>query len=951
MEQQKLLEEMIRAAEAGEPADLAQLDGCEVSLLLIEQLKQRVDQAIRSDARQALRLAEITHRLSLRAADPLARALGLRAQAQALHVSRRQAEALELYLEAAALYCAGNRPVEAARTVRAMVDALMYLGRYDEALAKADEARQVFETHGERLLLAQLETNVGNIHHRLDQYRQALACYERARVVFAEADDATALAVVALNCANIHSSLDDFRQAQELYEQACDLYESRGMTLAAAQARYSLGYLRFLKGESHAALRVLHAARRELGRLGDGHFAALCDLDLAEIYLQLNVPESAARHASEAHEQFQAAGVRFEAARALTWLGLAYLQQEQLAEAANVFTAAEQAFAAEGNEIQLGLLRLYSAELHLRRGQPDEAHALATAARELFVCHELKAKSCYAQLVAARALEMSGATDAARALGEQTLTAMAELDAPWLAYQVHELLGDLALAAGAAERASEHYVHSVGCIEQLRSGIRVDEYRSAFVKGRLSVYAKLIRLCLAAGSERQAEAFYYLESCKARTLVDLLVNQLEVIPTETDGASGELWRQWRRLREELRWFYSRVSQSELEGRRRLAFNRQTLQGEIRAREQELTELTRLAQLHDPRFVWLENVAGMTVAELREALADDEAVIEYYFDGDELKIFVVDRVALRVIDAPCHRGQLKELILRLKFQLEKFHYGATYLAAHGARLLESANACLGELYRALFAPVAELVTNRRLILIPHDLLHNVPFQALHDGAAYLLDRHEISYAPSARLFALCTARPARQPERALIFGVADEVAPRISEEIRALQQLFPAAHCFTGSEARAQTLAEHLPASDLVHIACHAVFRQDNPMFSAFRLAGEWLNFYDICALRTQASLVVLSGCSTGVNRIYAGDELLGLTRGFLTAGAASLVVSLWAVNDPATAELMTDFYGRLRAGASPRAALREAALQLRQAYPHPYYWAPFVLTGRATVSD
>ena len=118
------------------------------------------------------------------------------------------------------------------------------------------------------------------------------------------------------------------------------------------------------------------------------------------------------------------------------------------------------------------------------------------------------------------------------------------------------------------------------------------------------------------------------------------------------------------------------------------------------------------------------------------------------------------------------------------------------------------------------------------------------------------------------------------------------------------------------------------------------------MFSAFRLANNWLNFYDVCSLRLPSAMVILSGCSTGANRTFAGDEILGLVRGFLSAGAASLIVSLWDVNDPATAKLMEAFYERIKEGVSARQALREAALKARQLYAHPYYWAPFVFIGR-----
>src|SRR5262249_34984693 len=154
-----------------------------------------------------------------------------------------------------------------------------------------------------------------------------------------------------------------------------------------------------------------------------------------------------------------------------------------------------------------------------------------------------------------------------------------------------------------------------------------------------------------------------------------------------------------------------------------------------------------------------------------------------------------------------------------------------------------NARLHELYLALFAPIAHLIGEggkRKLIFIPFDLLHNVPFHALYDGEQHLLDSYEIAVAPSARLLVHCARKPAHpslgESGRALIFGVADTIAPKISEEIEAIRGMFPSAHCFTGRDAQLSALAEHLPESDIVHFACHGAFRQDNPMFSALELA-------------------------------------------------------------------------------------------------------------------
>ena len=118
------------------------------------------------------------------------------------------------------------------------------------------------------------------------------------------------------------------------------------------------------------------------------------------------------------------------------------------------------------------------------------------------------------------------------------------------------------------------------------------------------------------------------------------------------------------------------------------------------------------------------------------------------------------------------------------------------------------------------------------------------------------------------------------------------------------------------------------------------------MFSSIRLGGSYLSLYDLYHLKLPAELVVLSGCATGLNVVTPGDELIGLVRGLLQAGAQSLVLSLWDVHDQSTREFMISFYKHLQQGLPKPAALQAAMAGLRERYPHPYYWAPFVLTGK-----
>ena len=137
-------------------------------------------------------------------------------------------------------------------------------------------------------------------------------------------------------------------------------------------------------------------------------------------------------------------------------------------------------------------------------------------------------------------------------------------------------------------------------------------------------------------------------------------------------------------------------------------------------------------------------------------------------------------------------------------------------------------------------------------------------------------------------------------------------------------------------------------SRLIHIATHGKFRQDNPMFSGIRLGDAYLNLYDLYQLKLDAELVTLSGCATGMNVVTSGDELLGLIRGLLYAGAHSLLLTLWDVHDQSAADFMVGFYRRFHGGESKAGALRGAMMELRERYPHPYHWAPFTLIGKVS---
>ena len=257
--------------------------------------------------------------------------------------------------------------------------------------------------------------------------------------------------------------------------------------------------------------------------------------------------------------------------------------------------------------------------------------------------------------------------------------------------------------------------------------------------------------------------------------------------------------------------------------------------------------------------------------------------------------------------------------------------------------------LAQLYDRLLRPLHEwgVREKERMVFIPHGLLHRVPFHALHDGAGYALDYWEITSAPSASLWYALQNRPdSARPDSALLMGVPEPGIEYVTDEISQLARELPGASAFCGESATLEKFRTRAPGMRYLHLAMHGLFRADNPLFSGLRFADGWLLARDLYEMRLDADLVTLSACRTGLTSSAPSDELFGLVRGFLAAGARGMIVSLWPADDVATSALMMAFYAALQSGRNLGAALRQAQMTVRESFPHPYHWAAFRLHRR-----
>jgi len=911
------------------------------TLSLIESISARIRELLPRDPDLAETLGETSFYLASVINTPVAWAFANRSRAQVLYTMRKSAEAEPFFNKAVALFETAGLVGEVGRTLVGQIDNLMYLSRYAEGLEVAQRARNALEQASDGQYLSRLEIALGNLHYRLNRYSESLDHYERAQNALANSDDFLAIASIGLNRAYVLTEMNRFDEAVESFELTKEHCERHGMTLWAAIADRGISQMHFRRGNYSTALRILEQVRRKHDELSDSRRVGLCDMDRAEIYLELNLFDDARMIAARAYETFDRLGNKYEGGKCLAYQGIAEFKLQKDKESENTLVNARSIFLDEGNDVWVAVIDLWRAQLFIRQQQFSTAQELAQRAAEVFEKQQAPARAANARVLSAQSwLQLEEPAPALRE-AQKALDELEGYHAPWVSYQCYNTLGRLKELNGALDEAEQLYMKAIEQMESLRGNIRLDEMRMSFGRDKYQVYENIVNVKLTKGDRRAA--FQFVERSKSRTLIDLLEKNLETV-WDTGAEESPRLQRIRKIREELNIFYSRLN--ELGATARAAAADGTREA-ISQREQELVELLREVGSEKSGWATLQGLKIPEIEEVQAMLQPDELLLEYYTIGDRFQAFIVGHETFDVVRDLTTIESVRASLKGLTFQLSKFHLQTAYVQSHAPMLLTATQHHLRNLYHYLIEPINDKISGRSLIIVPHHTLHYVPFQALFDGEKYLIDRHSISRGPSASVLKICREKKIEKTEQDLVLAVADEMTPHINEEVEALRELLPKGLFFVGKEARVDKLRRYGQTAGKLHIAAHGIFRSDNPMFSSLRLGDSWLNLFDIFNLQLGAELTVLSACETGVSTVWEGDELLGLARGFLYAGTPSLLISLWTVNDRTTAQLMRGFYEGLSRGLSNSRALQEAMIEVKARFPHPYYWAPFILMGKS----
>jgi hypothetical protein len=507
------------------------------------------------------------------------------------------------------------------------------------------------------------------------------------------------------------------------------------------------------------------------------------------------------------------------------------------------------------------------------------------------------------------------------------------------------------LRAGDDAKAIQLLENAADVLEGLRANMRDVELQIGTLTDKEAVYAQLLEYAIRPSSD-PAQALRIMERAKSRALLESMSDDDALAAADEDldrlgqarGLRVAIVHEMRR---------QMTSGADAESQQRLQIYRDQLSTLYKARYRRRTR---------------HPLPGATPEEVCQ-LAEPGRAVLHFFCGPR-RIFVTPVIAGEIqpprVLPDITPERVRELVSVLSRDVEGRRRGGssdgverTLRPSVGRPARRDAMAAsLKDLYVGLIEPLEQQLAGlERLLVIPHGVLHAVPFHGLcRPNGRYLLEDLTIAYAPStaiARRAARELARPLPSGAPSVGFGVEATVyAGRrlmaVPTEMQALRESLPCVALYENETALRRNLFDLDGVLDVLHFACHGEFDAVDPLLSRLYLTDGPTYAYELLELEARPRLVVLSACETGTAVRRAGDEIFGLVRPFLSRGAGGVVATLWAVADASTTRLMQTMYTqRQKAAHDLPACLRQGQLDLLHSdrYAHPYYWAPFFLVG------
>lgn len=951
-------------------------------------------------------------------------AAGVLANARKLYAEEGARAALPEFEKALVLFRGAKDAKGEAITLGLIGNCYKKLGNHPKALEYLQRAlimKRELGDHGEE---GKTLSHLGLLHWEMGKYPEAIDYFNKAIAIARPLNDLTLEASARNNLGLVYDEMGDYRLSLNEYNHALELYRGTNFERGISDTIGNIGGTHLLLGEFskalvyyQQALAIDEQAKLKPGITLDLQNIALCFVGMGRLSEALETFDRSIKLADEAGLKKEAADSRKGKASALVQLGK---YTEALKEYNEVLTIYEKD-GLKQSQIEglgdLGNLELWlgdaaSAEKHFRqalelsrainhpRGLTVNLIALGdlewrrkrfkeaaenyreALARAIQSKDQGSAASAHAQL--ALTLQSLGQLADATKEARQALEIARSTQARPLESQVLNTLGQIAHAAGHYDEALSHfdagreivassgnpeiswrldfgrgqtlrklnrdedalsaYKSAVKTIELVRNELREERFRAGYIEDKYQVYVALVELLLKL--KRVDQAFSFAERLRARGYLELLDRGRPPIRSDVQRqVEATLRSRIRQLQQRIEVESARPGPEQ----KRQAF--ELFSQELTEAESDYQVFLDDLMKSEPAYVSARTLNPPTTSQLQQQLPRGTALIEYIVAPDNLVIFVLTSEGLRAKEVAVKSSALQAKVELLRDLMLRKNTSEWQLPSAG-------------LYDSLIEPIARagwLQDINRLYIVPHSILHYLPFATLlHTPGRtghVLIDDFELAYLPAAA--ALVKQNNSTSATKSMLaMAPASTRLIYTQQESQSVSQYFPKQHkVLLGNEATETSFKRLAGDFDVIHLATHGYFNKLNPLLSGVMLERDAqedgrMEVHEILELKLNATLVTLSACDTALGSGYfadvpAGDDLIGLTRAFLYAGTPSVLASLWEVNDRSAVSLMRDFYGRLRTADKVTAlAMTQRGLRRRGAYRHPYYWSGFVLVGQ-----
>lgn len=874
-------------------------------------------------------------------------------------------QALDIFFEALKLRSDAD-PIGRSVTLSNIAIAYWGIGDRRKSLSYMEHFVSVLHETGEVLKESTTLGNMCVLHNDLGEYKQALDLCTQALEMKRQIPDVAGQAITLSNMGNIYGNQGDYQKALDLYRQALAIHNSMKEESGAAIVINNIGWAYGQMGEYEKAIeyytQVLEPLRKRDNKSGQAK--ALNNIGVN--YAKLNDFSKALEFHLQALALRSIENDRDGRATSLNNIANCYAHLGDKQKALDYYAQAVALQRSVQNDRQLAITLRNFGVFQRDEGQIDEALAYLNEARTL------------SARVGDQDTEASVLSELAR---------------------IEFARGDLLSARKLIEEA-------IARSESVRINLKSQSFRTSYLASVRKYYEFEIEVLMRLHQQRPNEGFdaaaiEVSEKSRARSLLELLREARAQIQ---QGVEPSLIERESHLR-------SLIAEAAERQTRLLSGKYTEEQAKAAAKEvDDLTTEYDQAQARirqsSPRYAALVEPAPLSLPQIQKQVLDENTLLLEYALGEQKSfVWVVAHDSVKSFELP-GRATIEQAAKRFYQLLTERGVAAPSetLAQRQHRLAHVDTdypQAATSLSRMLLAPVAAELGQKRLLIIAEGVLQYVPFAALPAGDATrpLIVDHEIVNLPSASVLAMLreefgnrkpasktvaviadpvfSANDARLAQAvktsasdspfvdaqrsAAESGVndlsrlrfsrqeADEIA-RLAGEKRNLKAVDFAANRSTATDAR-------LGDYQIVHFATHGLINNQHPDLSGVVLSlvdeqgrpqNGFLRLYDIYNLKLNADLVVLSACQTALGKEIKGEGLVGLTRGFMYAGAPRVVATLWRIDDRATADMMRRFYeAMLKDGLRPAAALRAAQLSMLRdrRWQSPHFWAPFTIQG------